>query len=255
MVWIVAERAWLRVRRTHPVSVLQHDLSDRRGLASAGSSRGRSLGPPGRRWGLLELAIVLSMQMLGGDPQAAYLLGLAGIGYALGLAWHRARSTQENPTARNRRSSRVWKSVAWVVFALVVWCVVTLVLGSVVPEVASSPASRHRLCSGWCGCPGLWPRSGGWLALGFLVYWWKRGWRSPLGFTWLGLAASAALSCALTAAQLLPVIEFTQRTSRAAEGGTHDIYPFSIEPFRLLEIAWPNILGNAVRRATTTGAR
>ncbi len=41
----------------------------------------------GRRWGLLELAIVLSMQMLGGDPQAAYLLGLAGIGYASGLAW------------------------------------------------------------------------------------------------------------------------------------------------------------------------
>ena len=38
----------------------------------------------GRRWGLLELAIVLSMQMLGGDPQAAYLLGLAGIGYAAG---------------------------------------------------------------------------------------------------------------------------------------------------------------------------
>ncbi len=26
-------------------------------------------------------------------------------------------------------------------------------------------------------------------------------------------------------------------------GRTHDIYPFSIEPFRLLEIAWPNILG------------
>ena len=38
----------------------------------------------GRRWGLCELAIVLSMQVLGGDPQAAYLLGLASIGYALG---------------------------------------------------------------------------------------------------------------------------------------------------------------------------
>ena len=38
----------------------------------------------GRRWGLLELAVVLSMQVLGGDPQAAYLLGLAGIGYAAG---------------------------------------------------------------------------------------------------------------------------------------------------------------------------
>ncbi len=29
----------------------------------------------GRYWGVLELAIVLSMQVLGGDPQVAYLLG------------------------------------------------------------------------------------------------------------------------------------------------------------------------------------
>ena len=60
------------------------------------------------------------------------------------------------------------------------------------------------------------------------------------GWAW---PPSAALAIALTAAQLLPVIEFTQRTSRAAEGGTHDIYPFSVEPFRLLEMVWPNILG------------
>ena len=80
-------------------------------------------------------------------------------------------------------------------------------------------------------------------AVGFLIYWWKRDWRSPLGLAWLGLAASAALSFALTAAQLWPVIAFTPRPARVAQGGTHDIYPFSIEPFRLLEIAWPNILG------------
>src|SRR5271165_4552663 len=38
----------------------------------------------GRRWGLVELAIVLSIQVLAGDPQAAYLLGLASIAYAAG---------------------------------------------------------------------------------------------------------------------------------------------------------------------------
>ena len=59
----------------------------------------------GRRWGLWELAIVLSMQVLGGEPQAAYLLGLAGIGYASGLAW--VRADQETMTRRTpgRRGS------------------------------------------------------------------------------------------------------------------------------------------------------
>ena len=59
---------------------------------------------------------------------------------------------------------------------------------------------------------------------------------------WLAISAGSgmvgpgrrgAAGSPLTAAQLFPVIEFTQRTSRAAEGGTHDIYPFSVEPYRL----------------------
>jgi hypothetical protein len=45
----------------------------------------------GRRWGLIELAIVLSMQTLGGESESAYLLGLAAGGYAVGMAWVRAR--------------------------------------------------------------------------------------------------------------------------------------------------------------------
>ncbi len=51
----------------------------------------------GRRWALCELAAVLALQVLGGDPQAAYLLGLAGAGYAPGLAWSRARATRPWP--------------------------------------------------------------------------------------------------------------------------------------------------------------
>ena len=39
----------------------------------------------GRRSGLLELAIVLAMQTLGGDPQSAYLLGWAAGGYAAAM--------------------------------------------------------------------------------------------------------------------------------------------------------------------------
>jgi hypothetical protein len=59
----------------------------------------------------------------------------------------------------------------------------------------------------------------------------------------VGLAVSAVLAVALGAVQLLPVIEFTQQTVRAAGGGPHDIYPFSLEPHRVLEMAWPNVGG------------
>ena len=63
----------------------------------------------GRRWGLLELAVVLSMQVLGGDPQAAYLLGLAGIGYAAGPGLASRAIARDGRTRRPRsRSSRLW---------------------------------------------------------------------------------------------------------------------------------------------------
>ena len=61
----------------------------------------------------------------------------------------------------------------------------------------------------------------------------------------VGLAGSAVLAAALAAAQLLPVLEFTQQTVRAAGEGPHDIYPFSLEPFRLVELVWPNVFGTS----------
>ena len=50
---------------------------------------------------------------------------------------------------------------------------------------------------------------------------------------WLGLAGSAALAFALSAAQLLPVIEFTQQRPAVPRAGLHEIYLFSLEPFRV----------------------
>ena len=55
------------------------------------------------------------------------------------------------------------------------------------------------------------------VAAGLLLYRWRgRPWRNPLGRIWLGLAISAALAMAAAAAQLFPVIEFTQQTTRAS---------------------------------------
>ena len=39
----------------------------------------------GHRWGLAELAVVLTMQVLGGDAEAAYITVLCAFGYAFGL--------------------------------------------------------------------------------------------------------------------------------------------------------------------------
>ena len=75
----------------------------------------------------------------------------------------------------------------------------------------------------------------------------------PLGIAWLGLAGAAALAVALTAAQLLPVVEFTQQSLRAAESAPHDIYPFSIEPIRLAGLIWPDVLGVDVRSEHVLG--
>jgi len=58
-----------------------------------------------------------------------------------------------------------------------------------------------------------------------------------------GLAAAAALAGALAAAQLLPVAEYTRISARATDEGPHDIYPFSLEPYRVVELAWPGFFG------------
>ena len=75
----------------------------------------------GSRPALLGLAIVLAMQTLGGDPQSAYLLGLCGCGYAVGVAWYRARKAngqEDEGTVEPGRQSYSWWLIAAVVMGL-----------------------------------------------------------------------------------------------------------------------------------------
>ena len=199
----------------------------------------------GRRWGLIELAVVLAMQTLGGDPQSSYLLGLAGIGYAAGLAWSR-RQAGDRPRARSHdvasAGSFAWWWLPTAALGMATWVIATLMLAQWLPTLRPKgfpppalPWMRHVAP----GVATVWMMAG----VGFLAYWRARGWRLPLGITWLGLAGSAAMAMALSAAQLLPVVEFIQQTSRAGAEGIHDIYPFSIEPIRFSGLLWPNLLG------------
>jgi hypothetical protein len=204
----------------------------------------------GRPMALPGLAVVLALQTLGGDPQSAYLLGLCGGGYALGLAWARSRQRRrEERAGRFETKSRVRRFglATIVIVALVCWIGGTLWGAEKFPTLRGSGRPA----------PALWwmlyaPRvvlmCWGAVALWLLLRWRGGGWRSALGKTLLGLAGSALLAGALAAAQLLPVLEFTQQTSRAAGEGPHDIYPFSVEPFRLAELVWPSVFGTTFGR-------
>ena len=119
----------------------------------------------GRRWSLLELAIVLSMQVLGGELQAAYLLGVAGIGYAACLAWHRAKSSGDRrpDSVRAPVPIRIASSLPVMAIVLVAWWASPLVLANRIPKVRA-PGSTHRTPGhGRPGCP--WALSLAWARL------------------------------------------------------------------------------------------
>ncbi len=202
----------------------------------------------GRRWGILELGIVLAMQTLGGDPQVAYLLGLAALGYAAGLAWHRGSSGRAAIDAGTDARSAHPFGWSWLLVAgvgMVGWVVVTLVLAKWLPMLRpKSPHPPTPQALPWMryvplAVLSVWMAAG----LGFLISWRRRGWRFPLGIALLGLAGSAALAVLVSAAQLFPVVEFTQQTSRATVASPHDIYPFSVDPLKLTGLIWPNLFG------------
>ncbi len=170
----------------------------------------------GRRWALGELAVVLAMQALGGDPQAAYLTGLCAAGYALGLAsWGRPSRRAVVATGGGLALAAVaavlvalsWR-VRWAAFAF--------------PKAAI-------------------PTAWGLAALAVLSR--ARRADATMPRRLIGLALACGLGLALSAAQLVPVAEFTGMSMRAAEKGPHDIFPFSVEPYRLLELAWPTFFG------------
>ncbi|MDB5352919.1 MAG: Bacterial rane protein YfhO [Planctomycetota bacterium] len=192
----------------------------------------------GQRSSLLILALALAMQMLGGDPQAAYVTGLCAGGYALGLTIARWRARVGRPPARGARS------LISILGVIVAWTVAVLLCAWLLPGY------RPKNLSGGPRPPlPLWP----WVQLGVLTAWGavaslcvmrrNRG-SGTLLTMFVGLACAASLAAMMSAAQLLPVTEFTGQSDRAAQDGPHDIFPFSLEPVRLAELIWPEVYGS-----------
>jgi hypothetical protein len=161
------------------------------------------------------LATVLALQILGGDPEAAYLVAIAAAGYAIGLAKARASGPGSIPI------------VLWVVMAVGVYAAL-LGLTWFAPAAVVSAASV-----------------GGWLVVaGWAVRRVVRRRRSAaLQGTLLGLGAACALALAICGAQLVPVVEFMARSHRAADRGARIRYAYSQNPTRLIGVLWPNVTG------------
>ena len=196
--------------------------------------------------GIAGLAIVLALQVLGGDPQAAYLEGLSAGAYAIVLA-RRGNADRPRPSTRRRVATAILLATA-----LLAWVGVTLALAAYLPEIRkkgtptpSFPWNRHLPAA----VLGAWGLAG----LGLLRRWRiDRSRGRDTGITrvmprFAGLAGAAVLAGLLAGAQLLPVMEFTGQTSRASDEGTHDPYPFSLEPYRIFEFAFPNAFGTTDR--------
>ncbi len=165
------------------------------------------------RWASL-LGGVLAMQMLGGDPQAAYVTGGLAALYVAIVDWEFAVTLA--------LASGLWATAQWArprhagELQRLLW---------LVPIAVAVIAWEFRRIRRWRTSVG-----------------------GPLGtlnrrrMAVLGVAA--AVAAGLSAVQWLPTAEFARVTVRAAGGVHHEIYAFWIAPWRLAEMIWPNVSGH-----------
>jgi hypothetical protein len=191
----------------------------------------------GRRLAVIELAVVLSMIVLGGEPETAYLMVVVAVGYAV---------------AKSLAPGRAGRPLVVCVGAMIVaaaWVVGTLELARWLPAWrVPRPGDLPPAALPWM----RWVPTavmlawalGGALALTRPSATLSQGERD-LRRRLLGLAGAAGIALGLAAAQVLPALEFSAETDRASVEDPIDVYPFSLEPIRMVELVWPNSLRHA----------
>ena len=192
-----------------------------------------------RRRGIVELAAVLAMQVLGGDPESSYVLGVLAAGYAVAIAGR----GPDGATVGGRRGT----VGRWVVAAvlLAAWVGLTILAGIWLPEYRPRASQTRPMPIFWWTPYVSRALLAAWgIGSVLLVATWRHSSRGRARLACLGLLlGSAALAGLLAAAQLLPAAEFSSLTARAADEGSHEIYAFSVEPYRLPELLWPAVFG------------
>jgi hypothetical protein len=182
----------------------------------------------GRRSALVELTLVLAMQVLGGDPEAAYLTVLCAFGYAVVLA--SSPSVGPSPVRTG-----LWGLGIFVTLVLWAW---------VGPRLAP-------WIHGWGAAWGQTILALTWIGA-ILVYGAsrRREDRARLGTMLGGVALAGTLAITLSAVQSFPVIDQIAKSVRWAGTGPIDLYDSSLVPYRAFEWVWPNVFGTF-----TTGNR
>ena len=199
----------------------------------------------GDRRAIPGLAAVLAMETLGGDPETAYLTGFFAASYAVMLARSRRSEIGENDASRTRPR---WVAPVLVALAVAAWASATLAMACWGTSWRRPP-SAEGLVSALPWMPWVKPLVASiWIGVGvaILALWRKaarEGRRSIVAPACLGLATSAALAASLSAAQLLPVLEFASQSGRVVGEGSHEVFAFSLQPIRVIEFLWPNASG------------
>jgi hypothetical protein len=177
----------------------------------------------GRRWGAVELAVILALQVLGGDPEAAYLTAVCGAGYAVVLA--------------NRAGSVLTYWLSWRTFlgAVCLWVGGTLGLAFVRLGPPRFPVMTGLTLAAWAM-----------IATVMAWLWRRRGVQARLSPMLARLGGACVLAMILAAAQILPTLEFASVSRRGAGMGANEIYQFGLEPLRVVELICPSFFGTRV---------
>lgn len=197
-------------------------------LAADGWVRG------GKRWALPALALVLALQVLGGDPESAYLTVIAAVGYAAGLTLSR-----KPPSRRAVWLGLVVGSLVYVGLLGLSWWSARAIQVTASSREGSAPPWKPPITFVMV------------VAWGVLAYWIiRRARRGPAAREFRGRAggviAAAALGLALSGAQLFPILEYTGMSFRAAAAeGYHDVFAYSARPLQFLDAVWPSCFGTS----------
>lgn len=208
----------------------------------------------GKPWGLAELAAALALQALGGDPEIAYLVGVASAAYAVFLAlpataWPRSIA---KPARIGLALAAVWIALAFLAAYYLpdlLWRAqpdrprpdeVSVVVSNPITNEPTRILAVHLLHLVGLAIAGVaWVVAA--VAIGRLA---GLDGRRRLVKGLAGLIVAGGVGIALTGAQLLPVLEFTELSLRSAAEAPHDPYEFSLVPFRVPELFWPGVLGS-----------
>ena len=188
-----------------------------------------------RRLALPGLAAVLALQVLGGDPETAYLTLVCATGSAAGLAV-------------SRSSIGVGRAALLAVAILLPIALGLLGLSwwsARANQLEFGEAHFAATVRAWRPPTDLLVIAGWGVAALIVARRWKAG-RDPGGFgtAMIGLVGASALGLAIAGAQVLPIVESSALSFRAAESGLfHDIYPYSAHPLQFLDAIWPNVFG------------